>query len=391
MNLPIKKIVGETPYEKRDSFDSFSSRLGREVISKQRERSRLLLQETMANANFTKNDQEILRLIFQELSKENSEERLFDITGMAAEEMTTLEDYQVTPYLIHRYRYEIHPKENRLTDNPPYLQIEPTSICNFRCIFCYQADKSFSDKRKGHMGNMGFSLFKQIVDQIEGEIEFLSLASRGEPLICPDIVHMLEYCEGKFLSLKINTNASLLTEETAHAILSGGVRTCVFSVDSADEELFKQLRVNGDLDQVKKKVELFYEIKEKHYPHSKLITRASGVYVDERQKIGSMREFWGGMVDQVTFVKYNPWENTYENKPTQIDSPCTDLWRRMFIWYDGTVNPCDCDYKSTLSVGNIANDSISDLWRSPAYSKLRKDHLSLARKSVEPCRRCFFV
>ena len=29
-------------------------------------------------------------------------------------------------------------------------------------------------------------MYKRIVDQAEGNIEFLSLASRGEPLICKD-------------------------------------------------------------------------------------------------------------------------------------------------------------------------------------------------------------
>ena len=78
------------------------------------------------------------------------------------------------------------------------------------------------------MGTMNFDLFKRIIDQAEGNIEFLSLASRGEPLICKDIVRMFNYTQNKFLNLKVNTNASLLTEEKIHAILSGGVGTIVF-------------------------------------------------------------------------------------------------------------------------------------------------------------------
>ena len=37
------------------------------------------------------------------------------------------------------------------------------------------------------MGKMDYNLFKEIVDQIQGKIEFLSLASRGEPLANPEI------------------------------------------------------------------------------------------------------------------------------------------------------------------------------------------------------------
>ena len=40
---------------------------------------------------------------------------------------------------------------------------------------------------------------------------------------------------------------SLLDDKKCHAILSGGVKTIVFSADAADEKLYKELRVNGNL------------------------------------------------------------------------------------------------------------------------------------------------
>ena len=115
------------------------------------------------------------------------------------------------------------------------------------------------------MGHMSVELFQDIIDQIEGKIDFISLASRGEPMACKDIAEMLRYCEGKFLGLKVNTNASLLTEEKCHALLSGGVNTVVFSADAAEEPLYSQLRVGGTLKKVLEKIELFNDVKRKHY------------------------------------------------------------------------------------------------------------------------------
>ena len=57
----------------------------------------------------------------------------------------------------------------------------------------------------------------------------------------------------------MNTNAPLLSEKKCYDILSSG-----FSADVADEELFKALRINGNLDVVFKNVKLFKEIKDKH-------------------------------------------------------------------------------------------------------------------------------
>ena len=79
---------------------------------------------------------------------------------------------------------------------------------------------------------MKLELFKKIIDEIEGKVQFVTLASRGEPLVSKEINEMIKYTSGKFLNLKINTNASLLTEEKIHAILSSNVKTMVFSADA---------------------------------------------------------------------------------------------------------------------------------------------------------------
>ena len=292
---------------------------------------------------------------------------------------------------MHRYRYEVFPQKKILDEFPPCLQIEPSSICNFRCVFCFETDKTFTDKKNGHMGRMKLDLFKNIIDQAEGNIEFVTLASRGEPLACKEIENMLDYTRGKFLNLKINTNASMLDEKKSHAILSGGVKTIVFSADAADEKLYSKLRVNGNLNQVLKNVEQFQKIREKHYSKTQIISRVSGVKFSNDQSFNDLKNFWSGLVDQVAFVDYNPWENSYEKSPNNISAPCSDLWRRMFVWWDGKTNPCDVDYKSTLSVGKFPNLNLDQLWQSEGYNDLRNKHLKKRRSSIKPCSSCALI
>ena len=315
----------------------------------------------------------------------------FKLTPNVVEEINRVEDSAVPRYLVHRYRYEIYPQTRTLDNYPPYLQIEPTSICNYRCIFCYQTDETLTKRANGFMGHMSLDLFKQIVDQAEGHIEFISLASRGEPLLCPDIEAMLAYTRGKFLNLKMNTNASLLDERKAHAILQSGIQTLVFSADAAEPSLYGQLRVNGKLERVLANIRQFKQIQETHYPDSKIITRVSGVKFDDRQKLDDMEGLWGDLVNQVAFVSYNPWENPYDASPTGVTSPCSDLWRRMFIWWDGKANPCDVDYRSTLSVGSLLESNLSELWQSQGYYDLREAHLEQRRSETSPCRQCMVL
>jgi sulfatase maturation enzyme AslB (radical SAM superfamily) len=318
-------------------------------------------------------------------------EELFYLRDHVVEEMSRLDESNYLRYLRYRYRYDVYPTLYKTDKFPPVVQIEPTSICNYRCVFCYQTDKRLSDKKNGHMGSMNFDVFKDIIDQLEGNVEGVTLASRGEPTVNRKLPDFLKYMSGKFLATKINTNAYLLDEKMAHAILSTDLQTLVFSADAASEPLYSKLRVNGDLERVVQNVERFYNIKEKYYPSSKLITRVSGVRFDTNQDMQEMESFWGDYVDQVAFVDYNPWENVYDSNKTEIDTPCSDLWRRMFVWWDGKIAMCDVDYLTKLSKETIENETISNIWNGETYTNLREKHISNKRCNIEPCSRCTVV
>lgn len=315
----------------------------------------------------------------------------FALKDHVVEEMKHLADDDLPRYLFYRYRYDIFPQTKQIDHFPPCLQIEPTSICNYRCVFCYQTDKSFTLPRNGYMGMMSLDLFKRVVDEAQGRCEAITLASRGEPLMCRDIEAMLSYLHGKFLAVKMNTNAWYLDEQKAHAILQADLNTLVFSADAATEPLYSQLRVNGKLDRVLANIEMLQKIRARDYPDSKMITRVSGVRYSDDQNLDDMEKFWGNLVDQVAFVDYNPWENTYEQPINEVATPCSDLWRRMFVWYDGTVNPCDVDYKSALAAGTVQEKSISALWQGEKYSAYRESHLARRRSALSPCNRCTVV
>ena len=138
-------------------------------------------------------------------------------------------------------------------------------------------------------------------------------------------------------------------------------------------------------------IERFQKIREVEYKNTPLITRVSAVLLDEAQNMNGMKKLWGSLVDQISFVKYNPWENVYQSPLSNVAEPCSDLWRRMFVWWDGKINPCDVDYKSVLSVGNINNSRVEDLWNSNEYTNLRSKHIKKNRSKLSPCKGCTVV
>ena len=386
MEKTIKNLKSNNVYKKANSFVAMSG-----VTEDMDQLDRVMsLQATVINDK-SKPGRIVAKACDDLLNQENSNLIKFKLKPFIIKEMQRLSDHELFRYLYYRYRYDIYPVIQKLDEYPPCIQIEPTSICNYRCVFCYQTDKNLTQGRHGHMGMMDLKAFKEIIDQINGKVEAVTLASRGEPLMARDIIPMLEYLSGKFLGLKINTNASFLTEEKAHAILAAEPNTLVFSADASDEDLYAKLRVNGNLETVLNNVRLFNDIKSKHYQKSRTITRVSGVRYSEDQNFSKIEAFWHDYVDQVAFVSYNPWESAYDAPANKITDHCSDLWRRTFVWWDGTVNPCDVDYRSTLAVGKITEESLGDIWAGKKYEELRQVHQKKSRCSVSPCNGCTLV
>ena len=369
-------------YKKKNSFLELSHKNN---ISPEFVLDKVFKIDISNSKKFDENEKKIFSTVKNELKKKNTSE--FYLTNNILDELNITDEEDWAKYLVHRYRYEVYPDKKILDDYPPYLQIEPSSVCNYRCVFCFETDKTFTNKKNGFMGTMKSELFRDIIDDAKNKVEFISLASRGEPLVNPEFEKMMSYTEGKFLNLKINTNASLLNEKKCHSILSSGVKTLVFSADAADEKLYSKLRVNGKLDKVLKNIEQFNQIKEKDYKNKKIITRVSGVKYSDEQDFKKMESFWKNLVNQVAFVDYNPWENIYTKEQNNLKTPCSDLWRRMFIWWDGKVNPCDTDYKSSLKIRDY-DGSISGAWTSEGYHKLRNAHINLNRQNLKPCQSC---
>jgi radical SAM protein with 4Fe4S-binding SPASM domain len=314
----------------------------------------------------------------------------FFLTGQDILKISKIDDENLLRFLIYRYKYSVYPNLFKVDNYPPNIQIEPTSVCNFRCVMCYQADKSFSNKSNGFMGHMDIDLFKKIIDEIDGNIEAVTLASRGEPTLNPKIIEMVQYCKNKFLGFKINTNASMLNENLIKNLLDANFAEIVFSADAADKETYEKIRINGKYEKVFKNLELFSQIKKSDFPNSNTLTKISGVKIKESQNIEEMKTKVGKYVDVVQLVDYTPWESSYDNPVGYTNDPCHQLWHRMFVWQDGKANPCDYDYKSKLSKWNVKDNTISEIWNSDDYNNYRSMHINNMRKDLYPCDRCTF-
>ncbi len=77
--------------------------------------------------------------------------------------------------------------------------------------------------------------------------------------------------------------------------------------------------------------------------------------------------------------------------PNDIKTPCSDLWRRMFVWWDGRCNPCDADYLSTLDIGRFPNKTVKEIWNGDKYNELRGLHCNSKRQEKTVCSKCAVI
>ncbi len=297
---------------------------------------------------------------------------------------------KIIEYLIFRYKFRYSSQKKFAFAYPLYLLIEPVSTCNLRCPFCFQTDKSFT--KKPFMGVMDFELFKKVVDEANDiGVRAITLGSRGEPTLHKKFADMISYISSKekIFELKINTNATFLTKEVSRAILENKVNQVVISGDHYIKDEYERLRLGSNFDEVVSNVDQLYNMRKKDFPNSITEIRISGVDNEKNLNREAYKNFWIKRADHV--VAQYPLErwNTYENEVIKdLDDPCEYLWDRMYVWFDGKVNPCDADYKSYLSYGDVNENTISDIWNGNTINNLREDHLNRKRTQIEPCNKC---
>jgi len=297
---------------------------------------------------------------------------------------------KIIKYLIFRYKFYIAGKNKINLGYPPYLLIEPVSTCNLRCPFCFQTDKSFT--KKPYMGVIDFDFFKKIIDQADKlETGAITIASRGEPTMHKQYIEMLEYINQKenIFEIKTNTNGTYLTEKMCHAIFKNNVTQIVISSDHYIKKDYERLRLGSNFEKVVKNVDMLFNIRKKFYPDSFTEIRISGIDNERNLDRKKFKNFWIKRCDHVTTsFPLERW-NTYENEVLpNIKDPCENLWDRMYVWFDGKVNPCDADYKSYLSYGSAKEYDLKELWNNKAISKTREQHTKKNRNEINPCDRC---
>lgn len=116
-----------------------------------------------------------------------------------------------------------------------FLQIEPTTRCNFNCHFCIG--------RQMPQRDMGVEIFENII-QLFPEIEHIELQGEGEPLLNPHFFEMVAAAKRHRPNVRISfiTNGSLFNQQNIEKILECDISKIYVSIESTKPETYHEIR-----------------------------------------------------------------------------------------------------------------------------------------------------
>ncbi len=279
---------------------------------------------------------------------------------------------------------------------PMRLWVEPTSVCNLRCIMCPQ---SFG--RRFAKGYMEFSLFKKIIDEAKTFVYDVNLHHTGEPTLHPRLPEMIRYAKESGIYTRLHTNATLLNEERARALLTSGLDLISFSFDGYEKEEYEKIRVRSDFDETLGNILNFLHLKKKlgqttPYTIFEVIDFSGEARDAERQK-KFRAQFAGLPLDQLIIKEPHNWAGSYEIKDhvpsyyTDYSSPCTFPWYALVIFWNGKVAPCPQDFYGDLDMGDVNKSSIKEIWNSAPMMELRRLMKEGRGHNLSPCSGCDMI
>lgn len=155
---------------------------------------------------------------------------------------------------------ELEARATRLRSLPPWIHIESTTRCNFRCRTCL----------KGYGPYYAEDLHRDVLDKIRRDLmpvnTRVSITGYGEPTMSSCFDELLDMCIANGSGTEFVTNASLLTFPRLEKLMQCPL-DIKFSIDGATKETYEAIRPGASFDRLLEKLAMVKKVRDTH-PHS---------------------------------------------------------------------------------------------------------------------------
>ena len=292
-------------------------------------------------------------------------------------------------------RLKIKGQAKKDFQGPFNLVLETSNFCPARCLMC---PHSLMKRQKGVMDN---AVFSKIVERVKREnlpINKVFFSGLGEPLTDPDIIYRIEIFKQLGFSVRIYTNAFLLTEQISRQLVTLEVDEINISFNGTNPEQYREI-MGLDFQIAKNDIEKLIQIRTEAKSRKPAIQISSVLIRENEKDISQHLKNWQSKVESVTVSLAHQWgggvSKIFNFQFSIFNSkkvyPCRSLWHTFMIDWQGNFVICCRDYESKFILGNISTHSFSEIRKSPILDSFRQAHLKFSEQKLpQICRQCNF-
>ncbi|MFH1754249.1 MAG: radical SAM protein [Candidatus Latescibacterota bacterium] len=277
--------------------------------------------------------------------------------------------------------------------------IEPTNICNLRCVYCPQSDHDnhFINGR----GYMSFETFKSILDNLLADFtpNYVSLHRDGEPMLNKELDQFIQYTVSKGLKAIMSSNCTLLTKERSEALLQSGL-SLIKTDFCADKKLYEELRAGAKWDTTYEGMLNILSLARTMKKSFQLnITDISTHGVSKTlagERTSALGKLFNDYNDDVVITRVH-FHNALEESVTSLgrrqDMPkkytlCHHPWVHIVVDFKGNVVPCCRDLRSECICGSLLNNKMSFIWNDKPFLDIRTALKDQKPEEINICGKC---
>lgn len=262
------------------------------------------------------------------------------------------------------------------------VYVEITNNCNLNCDFCPH------NKRLHKF--MSMDEFKEVLNKLKGHTNYLYFHILGEPLLHPNINEFIDYAKKENYNVNITTNGYLIDRIKTNK----NIRQINISLQSYTTNSNKTLEQY--LSDIFTAVD---ELKSNTYISLRMWVLGDNTneileYINKKYNtnIEYKEGYQSTVLEDNVFLAFNKefeWPNMNKNIISD-KGYCYALKDHIGVLVDGTVVPCCLDSEGIIKLGNIYNESLTDIINSTRYQNMYNG-FKRKEKLEELCKRCNFI
>ncbi len=263
-----------------------------------------------------------------------------------------------------------------------HVEIEPTNICNTRCLHCPHETISRP------YGKMDWEVYKTVMDKVadytpDFSVEF---AGMGEPLLNPALYQFISYISPKASKTIITTNGSALTSQNIQKLVDAGLSNLTISFNGDDPEIYELMMGGLDFERAHKNL-----INAIQYCRGTGTSLSANVSVTRQtqERLPDLRRFLEDSgIEHIFFSKcHNRGGFLKGDVICNTPPPPTDRYRcdiftnTLFVAWTGEVLSCCHDLAGENIIGDLRTDALSVILQA-------KDQTAAQGVRFEICKGC---